>query len=417
MIIQIGGSFMSEIKDESVKPSVAQDHYEGDEDIKDLTELTDEQFKEYDKREDLKKKWLSSSSTELKKEINITRESYSLYDLFRKYKSFLNGENEGTIILEPEFQREFVWSTKKKQELVESVLLGIPLPAFYLSEDINGNLIVVDGKQRLSTLFEFMTTGLNLGENLKHLVNNKRKATHEDLEPKIRRKLEDFQLLCFVVSSTTPPLVQNEIFLRVNRGGVTLNQQEVRNALNIGKSTKLLNKISDDSDIIIVSKKRKKDQYLTLRFFAFYLWKMDANFINHFDFDKDFNNISDFLDSVMKYLNYSADDFIENLSVMFKKSYKKSMLIFSGLPRAPFTRATSSVVNMNIFEIWMYLMTILDFDSNDHNVIEFLQTAYEEMVEDADFNDKILFLRDQKERIEYRFEYVEKIASEVKKLA
>ncbi|WP_186318463.1 DUF262 domain-containing protein [Enterococcus casseliflavus] len=408
---------MSEIKDEYLKPSVEQDHYEGDEDIKDLTELTDEQLKEYDHREDLKKKWLSSSSTELKKEINITRESYSLYDLFRKYNGFLDGESEGTIILEPEFQREFVWSTKKKQELVESVLLGIPLPAFYLSEDINGNLIVVDGKQRLSTLFEFMTKGLNLGENLKHLVNNKRKATHEDLEPKIRRKLEDFQLLCFVVSSTTPPLVQNEIFLRVNRGGVTLNQQEVRNALNIGKSTKLLNKISADSDIIIVSKKRKKDQYLTLRFFAFYLWKMDASFIDHFDFDKDFNNISDFLDSVMKYLNYSTDDFIENLSVMFKKSYEKSMLIFSGLSRVPFTRATSSVVNMNIFEIWMYLMTILDFDSSDHNMIEFLQTAYEEMVEDEDFNDKILFLRDQKERIEYRFEYVEKIASEVKKLA
>jgi len=65
-------------------------------------------------------------------------------------------EKEGLIILEPEFQRDNVWSLTKQQELIESVLLGIPLPAFYFSEDRNGNYIVVDGKQRLTTFFKFL---------------------------------------------------------------------------------------------------------------------------------------------------------------------------------------------------------------------------------------------------------------------
>ena len=84
------------------------------------------------------------------KNINIGRDNFSAFQLFRKYK-------QGLIKLDPEFQREGnVWSPKQKSELIESVIIGIPLPILYIKEDKSGNWILIDGRQRLSTIFDFL---------------------------------------------------------------------------------------------------------------------------------------------------------------------------------------------------------------------------------------------------------------------
>ena len=81
--------------------------------------------------------------------IKIDRVQFSIFELKRRY-------DRGLICLDPDFQRNFVWKQKQKSELIESVIMGIPLPLIYLAETMEGNLIIVDGRQRLTTFFHFM---------------------------------------------------------------------------------------------------------------------------------------------------------------------------------------------------------------------------------------------------------------------
>ena len=83
--------------------------------------------------------------------LNIARETGSVFQLKRRWE-----KTPSMLDLTPPFQRNLVWSSKQKSELIESIIMGIPLPAFYVKENPEGVYVVVDGKQRLSTLFDFI---------------------------------------------------------------------------------------------------------------------------------------------------------------------------------------------------------------------------------------------------------------------
>ena len=82
--------------------------------------------------------------------VRVTKKDFSIYELYRKYK-------KKQLILEVDFQRNEVWGPKQKCELIESILMGLPLPIFYFKQQNNSTYVVVDGKQRLSTLFDFLS--------------------------------------------------------------------------------------------------------------------------------------------------------------------------------------------------------------------------------------------------------------------
>ncbi|HEM5136416.1 TPA: DUF262 domain-containing protein, partial [Streptococcus suis] len=109
-----------------------------------------------------KKELMSLPANELKRKLSVTQRELSIsdikkfYDRFSGYEAeylYINKDSEGinysnlgdALILEPDFQREYVWKKDKKQQLIDSLLLGIPIPTFYFSIDKNGNLLVVDG--------------------------------------------------------------------------------------------------------------------------------------------------------------------------------------------------------------------------------------------------------------------------------
>ena len=94
--------------------------------------------------------------------IKIEQAQYSIFELKRRY-------DKGKICLDPDFQRNAVWNQRQKSELIESVIMGIPLPLIYLAENEDGKLVVVDGRQRLSTFFEFLDDKFKL-KNLKILM-------------------------------------------------------------------------------------------------------------------------------------------------------------------------------------------------------------------------------------------------------
>ena len=101
--------------------------------------------------------------------LNISRETASVFQLKRRWE-----KQPSMLDLTPDFQRNLVWPTRKKCELIESILMGIPLPAFYVREKDNGVYVVVDGKQRLTTLFDYIDGKFKL-EGLKILREIKEK--------------------------------------------------------------------------------------------------------------------------------------------------------------------------------------------------------------------------------------------------
>ena len=168
--------------------------------------------------------------------IKIDRAQFSIFELKRRY-------SRGAICLDPDFQRNYVWKTKQKSELIESVLMGIPLPLIYLAETMEGNLVIVDGRQRLTTFFDYMDNKFRL-DGLKILTELNGYLFHElDDDEKMRRyaaDIEDFQLVIQIIKYPTPDRVRFDIFDRVNRGGTPLNNQEMGNAFFQGNSTILL---------------------------------------------------------------------------------------------------------------------------------------------------------------------------------
>ena len=158
--------------------------FEGSEDLLDLQDYADNENEitqlnlrnKIEAIEEEKRIIMGASKAILKNKINITREFLSVFDLkrkferFEKYKEKYQKENtylnlsdmEDSLVLEPDFQRSYVWPRKKKIQLIESILLGIPLPSFYFSEDINSNLLVVDGKQRLNAIIGFINNNSSM---------------------------------------------------------------------------------------------------------------------------------------------------------------------------------------------------------------------------------------------------------------
>ena len=200
--------------------------------------------------------------------INVEKGFYTVYELKRKYDSPLK-----KIILDAEFQRESVWKQSQKSELIESILMGLPLPIFYFNQNKMGKLIVIDGRQRLTALFEFMSNDWAL-KGLK-VLRELNGLKFSDLNPIVQSKIEDYQIQAHVIQPPTPDRIKFDIFDRVNRAGTQLNKQEIRNALYQGKSTILLKELSESdyfkeaTEGAFIKDTRMKGKYILLRFNCF----------------------------------------------------------------------------------------------------------------------------------------------------
>lgn len=196
----------------------------------------------------------------------------------------------GELILQPDFQRGYVWDIGRASRYIESVMLGLPTPAIFFSEEGNGGWVVVDGHQRLETLIRYMTpllehsakeagryshalrmTPLRLSgiEVLKELIG----TTILDLPIERRAKLWETCLTVVKLARTCHSDMKYILFTRLNQGSMSLNNQEVRNCLYRGRYNDLLTRLSESEGFLeLWSKskpdKRMKHRELVLRFFA-----------------------------------------------------------------------------------------------------------------------------------------------------
>ncbi len=140
----------------------------------------------------------------------------------------------GDIELTPNFQRNFIWDKTRQSRLIESILLGLPLPSIYLSQYEDGRLTIVDGLQRLSTIRAFFKDELTLS-NLEYLEegNGKKYSQLEKVLSPLRvRRFGQTQIMCFVIDYRSPSQLKFDLFRRLNTGGKPLNNQEIRNCLS-----------------------------------------------------------------------------------------------------------------------------------------------------------------------------------------
>jgi len=273
----------------------------------------------------------------------------SIFQALRKIE-----KNE--INLNPEFQRAFVWDRTKQSRLIESILIRIPLPAFYLDATDQINWTVVDGLQRLTTLNRycregsFELTGMQFLTDLEGLV-------FEDLPAKYKVLIEDdTQLLFYNLMPGTPVEAKFTIFSRVNTGGMQLTAQEIRHALNQGRSTKLLHKISLDKRFRdatngVVESLRMSDRELILRALSFMLLGVDEY--------KSFSDLDSFLLHAMGRINSLDDKKADFLEGVFYASLEKVQALFGRYSFRKFTERNGrrSPFNKALFESWMVAVT------------------------------------------------------------
>jgi hypothetical protein len=221
--------------------------------------------------------------------------------------------------MNPDFQRDFIWSDDKQSKLIESVLMRIPLPVLYLAEDDQGHMIVVDGLQRLSTFRRFLTNDLRL-----KLPGQKEldKKYFDDLSPKLKNRVEDCNLMLYVVDAKVPERARLDIFERVN-GGVPLTRQQMRNCLYMGPATRFLEKEAR-TDIFVsatgrsLKKQTMRDREFVNRFCAFHLLSLD-NYKGEMD---------DFLAGTLEKMNKMSPSELDTLSFEFQSSLRNNFSVF-----------------------------------------------------------------------------------------
>jgi hypothetical protein len=170
-------------------------------------------------------------------------------------------------------RRENLWDTGKQSRLIESLMLKIPLPLFYVAADKNDTLTIVDGLQRISAIKGYVSKNAFKLRELEFLSEFNGK-TFRDLPENMQIRIEETNLDFVVINPDSPPEVQRNIFKRLNTGGLPLSDQEIRNALYYGPATDLLKDLVNTDEFKKATDERVNDsrmagQELVLRFMAF----------------------------------------------------------------------------------------------------------------------------------------------------
>jgi hypothetical protein len=231
------------------------------------------------------------------------------------------------FILNPDFQREFVWPPKKQSRLIESCLMRLPLPVFYVAEAKDGRIIVVDGLQRLITFTkflknEFALSDLGAGKDGSAQQSSLLGKRFSDLPITLQERVEDTQLTLYILDVKAPERAKLDIFDRVN-SGEPLSRQQMRNCLFNGSATRWLGVTAKTTAFInatggTLDKKSMRDREAINRFCAFRLLGAER-----YKGDMDV-----FLATTLEEMNTLTKIELERLTKEFERSMKENYMLF-----------------------------------------------------------------------------------------
>ena len=232
---------------------------------------------------------------------------------------------------------------------------------------------VVDGRQRLTAIFDFLDNKFKLSEL--HIMKEQSGKLFKDLEPLLRAKIEEYQIQSYIIKPPTPEKIKFDIFDRVNRGGSRLKDQEMRNALHQGKSTKLIKELANSDEFkkatgYAISNKRMKDRYIIIRFLSFYMLKKEWFTEARIEYKSD---IYDFLAKTMDFINGLPDEKIYDLKKIFLQAMERSYKIigedcFRFAPRSD--GGNKRPINMALFEVLTFLFSNDCIDSIPQKIVK-----------------------------------------------
>lgn len=229
------------------------------------------------------------------------------------------------IDLQPDFQRVTdVWDNVKKSRLIESILLGLPLPSFYFSEDpVSQKLSIIDGLQRICAIRDFVLEKENplKLEGLQFLKNFDGFTFSQLARPEVKR-IKSLKITMNTLRKGTPLDVKYIIFQRVNTAGVPLTPQEMRHALNQGPAAIFIKELADMKSFkkatnYSVESKRMQDRDFVNRFIAFFIGYQDY-----------MGDLDMFLNDKMGELNKMTSEQRNDIRVSFDKAMKCCYEIF-----------------------------------------------------------------------------------------
>ncbi|MBD0261621.1 MAG: DUF262 domain-containing protein [Tolypothrix sp. Co-bin9] len=228
----------------------------------------------------------------------------------------------GQIDLQPHYQREYVWELKPElpSRLIESLLLQIPIPPLYFVRLSTGKIDVVDGQQRLTTLIRFVKNEFKL-QKLQKLSSLNGKLFRE-LSEQDQEKITDAPIRSIVIDAGANQDLRYEIFERLNRGAMQLNEQEIRNCVYRGVFCELLAELERDPywrkvKVDNSPEPRFQEREMILRFFAF------ANRIDHYK-----GNLKRFLNEYMGKYAPKEQAQVSELGAMFRQTMQNVYTVF-----------------------------------------------------------------------------------------
>ena len=317
----------------------------------------------------------------------------------------------GEIDLTPDFQRlRGIWGIERKSRLIESLLLRIPIPVFYVAAQENDNWSVVDGLQRMSTIDDYVNGKFRL-EKLEYLVHLER-LTHDQLPRPMQRRISETQLLVNVIDPGTPPEVMFNIFLRINTGGMILNAQEIRHAIHSGPVRQFLQDLAESDEFVkatagSVRPTRMADRECVLRFLAFHINPPE---------EYSTSDLHKYLSGTMKKINTMSSDERLGLARDFKKAMTAAHAIFGDNAFRKPGGKTRSQVSRALFEVWS--VQLARFSPEEianlvHQREEIHQRFSNLMSRDGDFERAISYSTGDTRHVEKRFSEVGRLLGDL----
>ncbi len=298
---------------------------------------------------------LDSSSESLDEysidDLLIRPENRSIYETIRRI-------DHGSCVMNPDIQREFIWPEDKQSKLIESIIMRIPLPVFYFAEDDRGRIVVVDGLQRLTSINRFLKDKLRLKLPDRPQLDKQR---FSDLTPKIKNRIEDFNLIFYIIDSDVPERVRLDVFERVN-WGIPLTRQQMRNCLYMGEATRFLRREAKtelflDATGNSLSRETMRDREFVNRFCAFQL-------LGPTQYRGD---MDEFLAKSLYKMNNLGSAALSQLSMEFRRGLRSNLILFG---EHAFRRHRAGQENRNPLNasFWDVMTTGLSMYTEEHTM-------------------------------------------------
>ena len=332
--------------------------------------------------------------------VDITPQTLTLSNIIRRLK-------EDAIDLSPNFQRQAgLWNPQRQSLLIESILIRIPLHAFYFDGADSNNWQVIDGLQRLSVLKNFIVLKTLRLTGLEYL-NQFEAFSFDELPAHYQRQIEETNIMAYIMKSGTSDVKYN-IFKRINTGGVALNQQEIRNALNQGIPADFVAELASSDifkQVTRLSDQRMLDREFVTRFITFYLYKPE-------DYKPE---LDIFMSNAMGKLNYLSQQELNIIKQNFSASMNLASVVFDKWAfRKVFDKKVKKLypINKALFEVWSILFAKLS-DEERQIILGKKEDIFDDYIklinEDPKFLGAITSQTDNKNKIIYRFYAIEQL--------